>query len=73
MVGTIAGATVVKSYDYDGNTQRGAGSTGVDAPITVIGIGLTTGQYVRATGTIQRSKSNTVALVAPLERNYENP
>lgn len=73
MVGTISGSSVTKTYDYDGNTQRGTGSSGVDAPITVIGIGLTTGQYVRASGTIQRSKSNTVALVAPLERNYENP
>jgi hypothetical protein len=62
--------SVNHSYDYDGNIQRGAGSEGKDAPITVVGIGLSTGQYVSATGTIQRSKANSVSLVAALERNY---
>jgi len=28
---------------------------------------------VRATGTIERSTSNSVSLVAALERNYANP
>ena len=74
MSGTVGGATSVSlTYDYDGNVQRGAASAGVDAPITVVAIGLSTGQYVSATGTIARSTSNVVSLVAPLERNYVNP
>jgi hypothetical protein len=58
------------SYDYDGNVQRGAASAAKDAPITAVAIGLSTGQYVSATGTIARSKANSISLVAPLERNY---
>lgn len=63
-------ASVSHSYNYDSNVQRGAASAGVDAPITAVGIGLVTGQFVRATGTIQRSTANTVTLTAALERNY---
>lgn len=62
---------VTHTYNYDGNIQRGAGSSSKDAPITVVGIGLNTGQYVSATGTIGRSKANSVSLVAALERNYD--
>jgi len=72
MTGTIAGASVTKTFDYDGNVQGGR-TAATDAPITVVAIGLATGQYVKATGTIERSKSNSVSLVAPLERNYLNP
>jgi hypothetical protein len=73
MAGTVANrSSVALTYNYDGNVQRGAASAGTDAPITVIGIGLSTGQYVKATGTISRSISNSVSLVAPLERNYQN-
>ncbi len=73
MAGTIGGASAVSlSFDYDANVQRGSASSSTDAPITVVAIGLSTGQYVSATGTIQRSTSNVVSLVAPLERNYQN-
>ena len=68
-----AAPSVSRSYNYDGNIQRGNASAGEDAPITVVGIGLSTGQYVTATGTIQRSIQNSVSLVAALERNYSNP
>jgi hypothetical protein len=71
MVGSISSSSVVRTYDFDGNTQGGRVPPAVPA-ITAIAIGLNTGQYVRATGTIARSKSNAVALVAPLERNYAN-
>jgi hypothetical protein len=74
MAGSVsAAASVEKSFNYDGNVQRGAASAGDDAPITVIGIGLATGQYVKTTGTISRSTSNVVSLIAALERNYSNP
>ncbi|ABP87960.1 structural protein [Synechococcus phage Syn5] len=74
MSDTVGGASsVTLTFDYDNNVQRGAASAGTDAPITVVAIGLATGQYVSATGTIARSTSNVVSLVSPLERNYSNP
>lgn len=73
MTGNVSGASsVTKSYAYDTNVQRGAGSDGDDAPITVVGIGLNTGQYVKATGTITRSTTNSITLTSSLERNYSN-
>ena len=72
--GNIAGAvSIVFDYDYDGNTQRGAGSEGTDAPVTLVAIGLNTAQYVLATGTITRSKSNNFSFVANDELTYTNP
>ena len=74
MSGTVGGsAQIVKTFDYDGNVQRGAGSAGTDVPITAVAIGLSTGQFVKATGTIQRSNANSISLVAALERTYVNP
>lgn len=74
MSGLVDGnSSIQHTFDYDKNDQRGSDSTGDDAPITVVAIGLSTAQYVKATGTIQRSTSNTVSLVAALERNYSNP
>jgi hypothetical protein len=63
---------VQKQFAYDTNAQGGR-TAGTDAAITVVGIGLDTGQYVKATATIQRTTSNSVSLVAALERNYSNP
>ena len=71
MAGTISASSVTKTYDFDSNTQGGRVPPAVP-DITAVAIGLNKGQYVRATGTIARSKSNSVALVAPLERNYAN-
>lgn len=61
---------VVFTYDYDGNIQRGVGTAGTDAPVTVVAIGTFVAQYVRATGIIAESTQNVITLVAPLERNY---
>lgn len=62
-------SSVSHSFDYDNNVQGGrTGNTPAD--VTVVGIGLSTGQYVSATGTIARSTTNAVSLVAALERNY---
>jgi hypothetical protein len=73
MSGSVSGqSTIQKSFNYDGNVQGGR-TAATDADVTVVAIGLVTGQYVRAAGTISRSTSNSITLVAPLERNYENP
>ena len=70
-VGGVTSATF--TFDYDNNAQRGTSSKGTNAPITVVGLGLSTGQYVAANGIIERSTTNVVSLVSPLERNYLNP
>ena len=62
-------SSVSHTFDYDNNTQGGrAGNS--DAAVTVVGLGLSTGQFVSATGNIARSTANSVSLVAALERNY---
>lgn len=74
IAGNITGqANIAFTYDYDGNTQRGAGSAGTNASVTLVAIGLTTAQYVIASGTIARSVANVISAVAALERNYSNP
>ena len=73
MAGDVSAATsVTKTFDYDNNAQGGR-TPGTDAAVTIVGIGLTTGQYVRTTATIARSTANTASLVAALERTYQNP
>ncbi len=62
-------SSVSHSFNYDSNVQGGR-TSGTDAAITVVGTGLITGQYVKATGNIARSTANSVSLVAALERNY---
>lgn len=64
--------SVTFTFDYDGNSQGGR-TPGTNAPVTVVAIGLDTGQYVNTTGTIVQSTANNFALVASLERNYLNP
>ena len=73
IAGDVSGASSVSfDYDYDGNVQGGR-TAGTDAAITLVGSGLGTAQYVKATGTIVRSNANNFSLVAALERNYSNP
>lgn len=70
---SVGGSSQAFDFDYDGNTQRGTGSDATDAPITIVAIGLSTAQYVVATGTITRNVGQTFSLVAALERNFSNP
>jgi hypothetical protein len=69
----LGGSSLAFDYDYDGNVQRGAGSVSTPVPITLVAIGLSTGQYVIATGTITAAEGQTFSLVAALERNFNNP
>lgn len=57
------------SFNYDSNVQGGR-TAGTDADVTLVAIGLGTGQYVSATGTISRSTANAISAIASLERNY---
>ena len=69
---TSGRSSVSFSYDYEGNIQGGR-TPNTEAPYTAVSIGLSTGQYVKTTGTITRSTANVINFVAALERNYSNP
>ena len=74
MAGSISNASEINlAYSYTNNTQRGPSSGDTDVPIVVVAIGLNTGQYIAASGTITRSDSNVVSLVSSIERNYSTP
>jgi hypothetical protein len=67
-----AQASIDFTFDYDNNVQGGRTSNN-PAPVTVVAIGLSTAQFVKVTSTLQRTKTNNISVVAPLERNYSNP
>ena len=69
--GAGEGSFYAFSYDFDGDTTGGR-VIGQNVAITIVGLGLNTGQYVLASGTITDA-GGTVTLVAPLERNYSDP
>lgn len=78
LTGSVGGNTSIQfDYDYDGNQQRGLGSTGSGqgtiVPFTGVAIGLGTAAYVFTQGSITRTTTNTINFVAALERNYSNP
>lgn len=73
IAGDVSGAPSVEhTFSYDSNVQGGR-TPAEDAAVTVVAIGLGTGQHVKATATIGRSTTNSVSLVAALERSYQNP
>lgn len=70
ITGTITGASIPFTYDYDGNIQRGSGSDGDDAPIVVVAGNAGNSKPVVATGTISRSKGISITLTAETDRAY---
>lgn len=70
ITGTISSDTVNFDYDYDGNVQGGF-TAGTDRAVTLIGINPGSGKFVAATGTLTRSKSIALSLVAETDRVYQ--
>lgn len=70
--GSVSGSSIPFSFSYDSNVQGGR-TPATDASVTVVAIGLNTGQYVSTTATIARANGQTIALTAALERNFSNP
>jgi hypothetical protein len=70
IAGTISGASIAFTYDYDANVQRGTGSDAEDAPVTVIAGNPGYAKPVVATGTISRSKGISISLSAETDRAY---
>lgn len=69
ITGTISGPSISFTFDYDGNVQGGR-TAGTDAAVTLIGIRPGSGKYVAASGTLTRSKSIALSLVAETDRVY---
>ena len=67
--GTITGSTLSFTFDYDGNVQGGR-TAGTDANVTVVAGNNGSAKPVVATGTITRSKSISISLVAEQDRAY---
>lgn len=66
------GSTYQFNYSYDGETASGNRTISTPTDVVAVALGLSTGQYVKSTGTITTSGA-TLSLVAPLERNFVNP
>lgn len=71
ITGSVSSGSIAFDFDYDGNDQ-GNRTPGTDANVTAVALGLTTGQYVKTTGTITRSNANSISFVAAQERQYQN-
>lgn len=72
IAGNVSGlASIPFSFNYDSNVQGGR-TASTDVPVTVVAIGLTTGQFVASTGTITRSTGQNISLVSALDRVYSN-
>ena len=69
IAGTIGASSIAFTYDYDGNVQGGY-SGGTDRPVTLVGIRPGYGKFVAATGTLTRSKTIALSLVAEVDRVY---
>ncbi|HOX27362.1 MAG TPA: hypothetical protein PLL30_17595 [Candidatus Krumholzibacteria bacterium] len=69
ITGTISAGSIAFDYDYDGNTQGGY-SGGTERPVTLIGIRPGYGKFAVATGTLTRSKTIALSLVAEQDRVY---
>lgn len=65
------GSSISNNYAYSTDTTGGR-TIDTATDITVVAIGLSTGQYVAVEGQITAAGA-TVSLVAPQERNYTNP
>ena len=74
IAGSITGASIDFTFDYDGNVQRGNTLPNVsptdDAPIVVVAGNAGSAKPVVATGTITRSKSVSITLTAETDRAY---
>lgn len=69
IAGTISGAQIAFTFDYDGNTQGGR-TAGQDAAVTVVAGNAGSAKPVVATGTINKSKSISITLTAEQDRGY---
>lgn len=75
ITGTISSSEISFDFDYDGDSagaasEGGAGVSGVDKPVVLVGIRPGYGKFVVAEGTLTRAKGITIALTAEQDRVY---
>lgn len=73
ITGDITSTSIGFDYDYSNNVQRGTGSDGTDAPVTIVAIAHDGAQWVESTGTITEATGLTFNVNANDELNYSNP
>lgn len=66
--GTISSASISFDFDYDNSTA--GGTAGTDKAVVLIGIRPGSGKFAMATGTLTRSKTIKLSLVAEQDRVY---
>lgn len=69
ITGSISSGSIAFDYDYDGNVQGGYAG-GTDRPVTLIAIRPGYGKFAVATGTLSRSKTIVLSIVAEQDRVY---
>lgn len=72
ITGTYAGSDIPFDFAYTKNTQDGR-TADTPANITLIGIGLDGGQWIRVDYTINEGAGNNFLLAPAQERNYSDP
>jgi hypothetical protein len=68
ITGTISSGSIAFTFDYDSDTA--GGTAGTDKAVTLIGVRPGSGKFAVATGTLTRSKSISLSLVAEQDRVY---
>jgi hypothetical protein len=68
ITGTISSGSIGFTFDYDNSTA--GGTAGTDKAVTLIGIRPNSSKFAVATGTLTRSKSIVLSLVAEADRAY---
>ena len=68
IAGTISSGSINFTFDYDGDTAGGTAAT--DKAVTLIGIRPNSSKFAVGTGTLTRSKSIVLSLVAEADRAY---
>jgi len=69
IAGTISGASIAFTFDYDGNVQGGR-TAATDAVVVVVAGNAGSAKPVKTTYTISRSTGQNIALVAETDRAY---
>jgi len=69
IAGTISGASISFTFDYDGNIQGGR-TAGTDASMVIVAGNKGSAKPVVASGTITRAKGISFGLVAETDRAY---
>jgi hypothetical protein len=72
ITGTYTGSAVSWNFKYDSETAGGLRTAGQNAPVVVVGIGLTGGQWASVNHTITKTAGQSILLAPAQERNYSN-